>query len=241
MSRLPRHALARPARPSLLARTGTVVTTALIAGAVLAGPAAAATADEPTPAGGPGATANDTSTADTPTADTPTGGDATGATADAAFSWLAASIPTGIRHHHHHRSALRAARARAHAIHARALTPAGQRADFGRAVLAEASRHAGAPYVYGATGAGAFDCSGFTGYVYRQVGVSLPRTSFEQYAASERIPASAASPGDLIFVGGLGHVAIYAGPGLMWDAPSSGGTVGLHAIYSGYVVGRVRH
>ena len=234
MSRLPRHALARPARPSLLARTGTVVTTALIAGAVLAGPAAAATADEPTPAGGPGATANDTSTADTPT-----GGDATGATADAAFSWLAAPIPTGIRHHHHHRSALRAARA--HAIHARALTPADQRVDFGRAVLAEASRHAGAPYVDGATGAGAFDCSGFTSYVYRQVGVSLPRTSFELYAAPERIPASAASPGDLIFVGGLGHVAIYAGPGLMWDAPSSGGTVGLHAIYSGYVVGRVRH
>ena len=120
------------------------------------------------------------------------------------------------------------------------VTPAVRRARFGKRVLSEARRHVGKPYVYGSTGPATFDCSGYVGYVYDQLGVALPRDSYSQYAAVEHIPASAAVPGDLIWVGGLGHVAIYAGHGMMYDAPHSGAVVGYHPIYGSYVAGRVR-
>lgn len=113
-------------------------------------------------------------------------------------------------------------------------------AAFGVQVLAEAARHDGAPYSYGAAGPSSFDCSGFTSYVYRQLGVSLPRTSYAQYAATRHLPASLAVPGDLIFLDGLGHVAIYAGGGMMWDAPTPGNSVHERPIYGAYLVGRVR-
>lgn len=119
-------------------------------------------------------------------------------------------------------------------------TPEVRRARFGKRVLSEARRHVGAPYVYGSTGPATFDCSGYVGYIYRQLGVALPRDSYSQYAAVQHVPASAAVPGDLIWVGGLDHVAIYAGHGMMYDAPHSGTVVGYHPIYSSYVAGRVR-
>jgi len=113
-------------------------------------------------------------------------------------------------------------------------------AAFGMQVLAEAARHDGAPYSYGAAGPSSFDCSGFTSYVYRQLGISLPRTSYAQYATTRHLPASLAVPGDLIFLDGLGHVAIYAGSGMMWDAPTPGNSVHERPIYGAYLVGRVR-
>ena len=122
----------------------------------------------------------------------------------------------------------------------RAGTAALAQVAFGQRVLAEAARHDGAPYSYGSSGPYAFDCSGFTSYVYRQLGLSLPRTSYSQYAATSHIPASQAVPGDLIFLSGLGHVAIYAGHGMMWDAPTAGYSVHERPIYGAYVVGRVR-
>lgn len=112
---------------------------------------------------------------------------------------------------------------------------------FGEGVLSEAARHDGAPYSYGSSGPYAFDCSGFTSYVYRQMGVYIPRTSYSQYAYVEHISRAAALPGDLVFMSGLGHVGIYAGHGMMWDAPTSGQQVHLRPIYDGgYLVGRVR-
>lgn len=103
-------------------------------------------------------------------------------------------------------------------------------AEFGATVLAIAARYAGVPYVYGGTSPAGFDCSGYTSYVYAQVGIKLPRTSSEQRAATRRISRSEAVPGDLVFM--PGHVGIYAGGGMMWDAPSSGGYVSKRPIYS---------
>jgi peptidoglycan DL-endopeptidase CwlO len=102
--------------------------------------------------------------------------------------------------------------------------------EFGATVLAIAARYAGTPYVYGGVTPAGFDCSGYTRYVYAQVGIDLPRTSSEQRAATRRISRSEARPGDLVFI--PGHVGIYAGGNMMWDAPSSGGYVSKRAIYS---------
>lgn len=90
-------------------------------------------------------------------------------------------------------------------------------------VVSIAMRYLGVPYVWaGATPAG-FDCSGFTSYVYAQVGISLPHSSAEQRYAGTQVSASEARPGDLIW--SPGHVAIYAGGDMQVEAPVPGQTV----------------
>ena len=83
----------------------------------------------------------------------------------------------------------------------------------------------GRPYVYGANGPNAFDCSGFTSYVYRHFGVSLPRTASSQFSAGSAVSRNNLAPGDLVFfntVGYLGHVGLYIGGGDFIHAASSG-------------------
>jgi hypothetical protein len=87
----------------------------------------------------------------------------------------------------------------------------------GPTVVADTQREIGAPYVSGAAGPSAFDCSGLVEYVYRQAGVaSLPHSAEAQRETVHLIPASSAQPGDLVFYlsGGYAyHVAIYTGAG----------------------------
>jgi peptidoglycan DL-endopeptidase CwlO len=109
----------------------------------------------------------------------------------------------------------------------------------GSSVLAIAARYIGVPYLYGGTTPTGFDCSGYTGYVYRQLGISLPRTANEQMMATTRISSSEARAGDLVFFvsgGRAYHNGIYAGNGMMYDAPRTGKTVQKRAIWDDTVV-----
>lgn len=111
-------------------------------------------------------------------------------------------------------------------------------------VLRVAARQAGKPYVYGANGPHAFDCSGLVQYVFRQaVGKHLPHNTDAQWAVIRHIRRSKLRPGDLIYVragGHLEHVGIYAGHGTWWEAPHTGSHVLKRRIWSTHVVyGRV--
>lgn len=110
-------------------------------------------------------------------------------------------------------------------------------AAIGQRIVAAAAAQAGKPYVYGATGPSAFDCSGLTGWAYAAVGIHLPRTSGAQAAAMTRV--SDPLPGDLVYF--PGHVGIYAGNHQMWHAPHSGDVVKLATIWVDSVsYGRIR-
>ncbi|MFH9721690.1 NlpC/P60 family protein [Streptomyces sp. NPDC017254] len=84
----------------------------------------------------------------------------------------------------------------------------------------------GKPYVWGATGPSAFDCSGLMVWSYRQAGISLPRTSSAQRYAGRQVPLAQAQPGDLVtYRGDASHVGIYAGNGQVIHAPYPGARV----------------
>ncbi|MFJ2767395.1 NlpC/P60 family protein [Streptomyces sp. NPDC087300] len=99
------------------------------------------------------------------------------------------------------------------------------------AAVSYAYKALGSPYVWGATGPNAFDCSGLTQAAYRSAGVSLPRTTYAQIAAGQRVPRSALRPGDLVFFySGISHVGIYVGHGEMIHAPNPSAPVRLAPI-----------
>lgn len=99
----------------------------------------------------------------------------------------------------------------------------------GNAVLEVAARYVGVPYVSGGTTPDGFDCSGFTSYVYAQLGIDLPRTSSSQRNAGTVVSRADAQPGDLIW--SPGHIGIYAGGNQMIDAPRPGKTVQFRSIW----------
>lgn len=90
----------------------------------------------------------------------------------------------------------------------------------GSQVIQVGSQYVGSPYVYGGTTPAGFDCSGFTQYVFAQLGVSLPHQSESQRAYAQahgiQVNAADAQPGDLMWH--YGHVGIYAGNGLILHA-----------------------
>ena len=99
----------------------------------------------------------------------------------------------------------------------------------GSAIAEIAARQVGVPYVYGGTTPAGFDCSGFTSYVFAQVGISLPRTSSAQRGAGTVVSASEARAGDLIWT--PGHISIYLGDGMQVDAPRPGKTIQIRSIW----------
>lgn len=105
-------------------------------------------------------------------------------------------------------------------------------------VVGIARQYAGSAYRYGGTTPAGFDCSGFTSYVFAQVGVSLPRSSAAQRGAGVVVPASQAQPGDLLWW--PGHVGIYTGNGQHIAARNPRAGVAEGPIYGNPLYIRVR-
>ena len=108
-----------------------------------------------------------------------------------------------------------------------------------KSVLQRAFSLLGTPYRWGGTSPeGGFDCSGLVGYVFRTIGIDLPRVS--RSMANEGtavVDRTALAEGDLVFFGKRGrvdHVGIYIGEGKFLHAPRTGRDVTVSSMYSGY-------
>jgi len=107
----------------------------------------------------------------------------------------------------------------------------------------------GTPYVFGGTTRRGFDCSGFTQYVFAGAGISLPRTSYEQFASGIAVSKENLQPGDLVFFTtyskGASHVGIYIGKGnfVHADNPKVGVTITSlsNSYYAAHYLGARRY
>ncbi len=110
--------------------------------------------------------------------------------------------------------------------------------SIGQRAVALSANYLGVPYVYGGRSPSGFDCSGFTSYVYSQLGVTLPRTSSAQSAYGIAVEKSDLMPGDLVFFatggGGVSHVGLYVGNGSFIHAPVPGTSVSYANLHSSY-------
>jgi cell wall-associated NlpC family hydrolase len=114
-------------------------------------------------------------------------------------------------------------------------------------MLQAAASRVGKPYVWGATGPNAFDCSGLVQWSFARAGIRMPRVSQQQWFAGPHVDYSNARPGDLLFWhndptdrGNIDHVAIYAGNGMMLAAPHTGAYVEYVPVYMTNFAGVVR-
>jgi cell wall-associated NlpC family hydrolase len=97
-------------------------------------------------------------------------------------------------------------------------TQAGKAVAFAYAQL-------GKPYVFGAAGPDSYDCSGLTQSAWAAAGVSIPRTSEEQWNGLPHVSTSALAPGDILVFAGASHVGIFVGGNMLIDAPVPGQNV----------------
>jgi len=101
-------------------------------------------------------------------------------------------------------------------------------------VVGIAMQYLGTPYVWGGASPSGFDCSGLVMYVFAQVGISLPHSSYAQYGYGSPVSMSQLQPGDLVFFDGLGHVGIYVGGGNFIHAPHTGDVVKISSLSGWY-------
>ncbi|AYC28892.1 C40 family peptidase [Paenisporosarcina cavernae] len=112
-------------------------------------------------------------------------------------------------------------------------------AATGNEIVSYSKTLLGVPYRYGGTTASGFDCSGFTSYVYKKIGVSLNRTAADQYRQGTSVSKSNLQPGDLVFFNNfapVSHVGIYIGSGKFISAESEG--IAISSINDSYYWGK---
>lgn len=108
-------------------------------------------------------------------------------------------------------------------------------------VVSYAYKFMGKPYVWGAAGPSAFDCSGFTLYVYRAFGVNLGHYTGTQFATGQAVSKESLLPGDLVFFNtdsSISHVGIYVGGGQFIHASSGSGKVIVSSLSGSYYASR---
>jgi cell wall-associated NlpC family hydrolase len=95
----------------------------------------------------------------------------------------------------------------------------------------------GIPYVWGGTTTKGFDCSGLLQYAWKQAGVDIPRTTYEQFKAGTPVAKNQLQQGDAVFFKGSdsmnglpGHVGIYIGNGKFIEAPRTGLNVRISSL-----------
>jgi cell wall-associated NlpC family hydrolase len=111
--------------------------------------------------------------------------------------------------------------------------PAAPPSPYG-SVVSIALQYLGVPYVWGGSTPTGFDCSGFTSFVYAQVGVTLPHNAAAQYSYGVPVSRDQLEPGDLVFFDGLGHVGLYIGNGEFVHAPHTGDVVKISPLAGWY-------
>jgi cell wall-associated NlpC family hydrolase len=128
----------------------------------------------------------------------------------------------------------------AHSPAGRASAASGTPGKAAAAAIGYARQQAGKPYLWGGTGPDAFDCSGLVMMAYRSAGVTIARTSQQQWASERHV--SGPRPGDLVFYAGSdgtlaspGHVALVAGGGQMIEAYGTGYPIRQVPIRPGWV------
>ncbi len=100
---------------------------------------------------------------------------------------------------------------------------ADQPSSLAASAIDAAESRLGTPYVWGATGPDAFDCSGLMQYAFEKAGKDLPRTSAAQSQVGQKVSLDDLKPGDLIFLySPVSHVVMYVGNGKVIEAPNSG-------------------
>lgn len=111
----------------------------------------------------------------------------------------------------------------------RPVSPAALNGVSAEAIIATAKQYIGVPYVWGGSTPSGFDCSGYVQYVFGKHGISLPRTSAQQYTVGVWVSKSNLRPGDLVFYNtsgsGVSHLGIYIGNGQFIHASSSKGVM----------------
>ena len=107
-----------------------------------------------------------------------------------------------------------------------------------KAAVAEAKKYLGVPYKWGGTTPKGFDCSGLVQYCYKKVGVSLPRTTYDQINRGKAVSQKDLKVGDLVFPH-TGHVGLYVGDGKIIHAPKTGDVVKISSIWAFYTGRRV--
>ncbi len=110
------------------------------------------------------------------------------------------------------------------------------------ALIATAQKYMGVPYVWGGETPSGFDCSGFTQYVMKQNGISIPRTAAEQFAAGTPVDKDNLQVGDLVFFTtykpGASHVGFYMGGGKFIHASSGAKKVTVSSLDETYYTQR---
>ena len=163
-----------------------------------------------------------------------------------------AGVRAQVRAEQASRKAARRAMVAAAAAKARSLgfadladTPAPSR--VAAAAVQAALDQVGKPYRWGATGPATFDCSGLTRFAYTAAGLTLPRTSRQQWSAGRHLDVAELRPGDLVFwshdpadPSTIHHVGMYVGQGLMVHAPHTGALVRVDALRASGYAGATR-